>query len=147
MNNVAFGGFNPRTRTNFAYYETIGGGLGASPFLPGLSGVHCHMTNSLNTPIEALENYLPLKIRRYALRKNSGGAGRRGGGDGLIREYQFQVPVNLTIISDRRKFRPYGLEGGRPGRAGVNILIRKGRQKVLGSKVNLKLEGRRHSQN
>lgn len=140
MNNLAFGGFNPRTRTNFAYYETIGGGLGASASLPGLSGVHCHMTNSLNTPIEALENYLPLKIRKYALRKNSGGAGRQPGGDGLIREYQFLVPVNLTIISDRRKFRPYGLEGGQPGRAGANLLIRKGKKKILGSKVNLKLE-------
>ncbi|MCX8160434.1 MAG: hydantoinase B/oxoprolinase family protein [Candidatus Saccharicenans sp.] len=140
MNNLAFGGFNPQTRTNFAYYETIGGGMGASSLRPGLSGVHCHMTNSLNTPIEALENYLPIKIRKYALRKNSGGAGSQRGGDGLIREYQFQVPVNLTIISDRRKLRPYGLAGGLPGRAGVNLLIRRGRRKTLGSKVNLKLE-------
>lgn len=140
MNNVAFGGFNPVTRTSFAYYETIGGGLGASATYHGLSGVHSHMTNSLNTPIEALENYLPLKIRRYSLRKNSGGRGRQRGGDGLIREYQFLVPVNLTIISDRRKLRPYGLAGGQPGRAGVNLLIRKGRRKVLASKVNLKLE-------
>lgn len=140
MNNVAFGGFNPRTRANFAYYETIGGGLGASPHLPGLSGVHCHMTNSLNTPIEALENYLPVKIRQYALRKNSGGVGRQRGGDGLVREYQFLVPVNLTIISDRRKRRPYGLAGGLPGRAGVNLLIRQGQKKALDSKVNLKLE-------
>ncbi|NPV82154.1 MAG: hydantoinase B/oxoprolinase family protein [Candidatus Aminicenantes bacterium] len=140
MNNVAFGGFNPRTRTSFAYYETIGGGLGASSRLPGLSGVHCHMTNSLNTPIEALENYLPVKIRRYTLRKNSGGSGQKRGGDGLVREYQFQVPVNLTIISDRRKRRPYGLAGGLPGKAGVNLLVRKGRQQTLDSKVNLKLE-------
>ncbi|MBC7349516.1 MAG: hydantoinase B/oxoprolinase family protein [Candidatus Aminicenantes bacterium] len=140
MNNVACGGFNPRTRTSFAYYETIGGGLGASATHHGLSGVHCHMTNSLNTPIEALENYLPLKIRRYSLRKNSGGRGRRWGGDGLIREYQFLVPVNLTIISDRRKLKPYGLAGGQPGRAGINLLIRKRRRKILASKVNLKLE-------
>ncbi|MGB9906945.1 MAG: hydantoinase B/oxoprolinase family protein [Candidatus Saccharicenans sp.] len=140
MNNIACGGFNPRTRTSFAYYETIGGGLGASATHHGLSGVHCHMTNSLNTPIEALENYLPLKIRRYSLRKNSGGRGWRRGGDGLIREYQFLVPVNLTIISDRRKLKPYGLAGGQPGRAGINLLIRKGRRKVLASKVNLKLE-------
>ncbi|HAR36253.1 MAG TPA: hypothetical protein DCR87_04995, partial [Acidobacteria bacterium] len=140
MNNVACGGFNPRTRTSFAYYETIGGGLGASATHHGLSGVHCHMTNSLNTPIEALENYLPLKIRRYSLRKNSGGRGRQRGGDGLIREYQFLVPVNLTIISDRRKLKPYGLAGGQPGRAGINLLIRKGRRRVMASKVNLKLE-------
>lgn len=140
MNNIAFGGFNPQTRTGFVYYETIGGGLGASATLPGLSGVHCHMTNSLNTPVEALENYLPIKVRRYGIRKNSGGAGQQPGGDGLVREYQFLVPVNLTIISDRRKLRPYGLAGGQPGRPGVNLLIRKGRRKILGSKVNLKLE-------
>jgi N-methylhydantoinase B/oxoprolinase/acetone carboxylase alpha subunit len=140
MNNVAFGGLNPETRASFAYYETIGGGLGASAESPGLSGVHCHMTNSLNTPVEALENYLPVKINRYALRKNSGGRGKHQGGDGLIREYQFLTPVNLTIISDRRKFQPYGLAGGQPGKKGLNLLIRRGRGHLLGSKVNLKLK-------
>ncbi len=139
MNNVAFGGYHPENRMNFAYYETIGGGMGASATLPGLSGVHSHMTNSLNTPVEALENYLPVKIRQYALRKKSGGRGKNAGGDGLIREYQFLVPVNLTIISDRRKGRPYGLLGGLPGKAGRNLLIRKGKKKILGSKTNLKL--------
>ncbi|MGB4704436.1 MAG: hydantoinase B/oxoprolinase family protein [Candidatus Saccharicenans sp.] len=139
MNNVAFGGYHPENRMNFAYYETIGGGMGASATLPGLSGVHSHMTNSLNTPVEALENYLPVKIRQYALRKKSGGRGKNPGGDGLIREYQFLVPVNLTIISDRRKSRPYGLHGGQPGQPGRNLLIRKGKKKILGSKTNLKL--------
>lgn len=140
MNNIAFGGYNPWRKANFAYYETIGGGLGASAETAGLSGVHCHMTNSLNTPIEALENYLPIKITRYALRKNSGGKGKNRGGDGLIREYQFLVPANLTIISDRRKFAPYGLAGGEPGKKGVNLLIRGKKQTILGSKVNLKVK-------
>jgi N-methylhydantoinase B/oxoprolinase/acetone carboxylase alpha subunit len=139
MNNIAFGGFNPRRKSNFAYYETIGGGMGATAQNSGLSGVHCHMTNSLNTPIEALENYLPVKITSYALRKNSGGKGRNRGGDGLIREYQFLVPANLTIISERRKFSPYGLAGGRPGKKGLNLLIRGKKRIVLGSKVNVKV--------
>ncbi len=141
MNNVAFGGFNPKTRAGFAYYETIGGGMGASASLPGLSGVHCHMTNSMNTPVEALENYLPIKINCYALRKKSGGKGKHRGGDGLIREYKFLVPVNLTIISDRRRFCPYGLSGGKPGKKGRNLLItREGKKILLNSKVNLKAQ-------
>lgn len=140
MNNIAFGGYNPWRKTNFAYYETIGGGMGASPQAAGLSGVHCHMTNSLNTPIEALENYLPIKITRYALRKNSGGKGKNQGGDGLIREYQFLVPANLTIISDRRKFSPYGLAGGQSGKKGINLLLRGQKKIILGSKVNLKVK-------
>jgi len=142
MNNVAFGGFNPRTKSNFAYYETIGGGMGASSEVPGLSGVHCHMTNSLNTPIEALENYLPIKITRYSFRKNSGGQGKNPGGNGLIREYQFLVPANLTIISERRKFQPYGLAGGKPGKKGLNLLIKGQKKQIVGSKVNLKVAAR-----
>jgi N-methylhydantoinase B/oxoprolinase/acetone carboxylase alpha subunit len=140
MNNIAFGGYNPWRKANFAYYETIGGGLGASAETAGLSGVHSHMTNSLNTPIEALENYLPIKITRYALKKDSGGKGKNRGGDGLIREYQFLVPANLTIISDRRKSAPYGLAGGEPGKKGMNLLIRGKKQTILGSKVNLKVK-------
>ena len=140
MNNIAFGGYHPGREANFAYYETIGGGLGASAEADGLSAVHCHMTNSLNTPVEALENYLPVKITRYAIRKNSGGKGQKRGGDGLIREYQFLVPINLTIISDRRRFPPYGLNGGKPGQKGLNLLFSGGKKIILGSKVNLKLK-------
>ncbi|MGB9835881.1 MAG: hydantoinase B/oxoprolinase family protein [Candidatus Saccharicenans sp.] len=140
MNNIAFGGYHPAREANFAYYETIGGGMGASARYDGLSAVHCHMTNSLNTPIEALENYLPVKINRYAIRRNSGGDGQKRGGDGLVREYQFLVPVNLTIISERRRFAPYGLNGGSPGKKGRNILISGKKTTVLGSKVNLKLK-------
>jgi N-methylhydantoinase B/oxoprolinase/acetone carboxylase alpha subunit len=139
MNNIAFGGHDSSRGRPFAYYETIGGGMGAGLTAPGLSGVHTHMTNSLNTPLEALENYLPLKIRRYGLRKGSGGKGLRRGGQGIVREYEFQVPTSLTIMSERRKFAPYGLRGGGPGAKGKNTLISRGRKKTLGSKVNIKL--------
>jgi N-methylhydantoinase B/oxoprolinase/acetone carboxylase alpha subunit len=140
MNNVAFGGRDPARERSFAYYETIGGGMGASSARDGLSGVHTHMTNSLNTPVEALENYLPVRIRRYGLRPGSGGRGRFKGGEGIVREYEFLVESQLTIISERRKFPPYGLEGGRAGAVGRNTLIRKGREMVLGSKINLRIE-------
>ena len=139
MNNVAFGGYDAARGRAFAYYETIGGGMGASALGDGLSGVHTHMTNSLNTPVEALENYLPLKIRRYGLRRGSGGAGRHRGGEGIIREYEFLVPAALTIMSERRKFAPYGLRGGSPGRPGRNTLVSRGRPSKLGSKVNVKV--------
>ena len=140
MNNVAFGGFDPEKKKNFAYYETIGGGMGGSYDLPGLSGVHTHMTNSLNTPLEALENYLPLRIRRYCLRKGSGGEGLHKGGEGIIRDYEFLVPTQVTVISERRKFSPYGVWGGKGGKKGRNILFSKGKEIILSSKVNLKVD-------
>ena len=136
MNNVAIGGTDPATGRGFAYYETIGGGMGASRDLPGASGVHTHMTNSLNPPLEALENYLPFRICRYGLRPGSGGAGRNRGGNGIIREYLFAVPANVTIMSDRRIFAPYGLRGGRPGATGRNTLISEGRSVRVPSKSN-----------
>jgi N-methylhydantoinase B/oxoprolinase/acetone carboxylase alpha subunit len=139
MNNVAFGGYDPSRKRHFAYYETIGGGMGGGATGPGLSGVHTHMTNSLNTPIEALENYLPLKIRSYGLRKGSGGRGAQPGGDGIVREYEFRVPVQLTIISDRRRFAPYGAAGGGPASAGRNSIESRGRTRTLGGKDNVKL--------
>jgi N-methylhydantoinase B/oxoprolinase/acetone carboxylase alpha subunit len=140
MNNVTFGGYDPVRRKAFVYYETIGGGMGASSEWPGLSGVHTHMTNSRNTPIEALENYLPVRIRKYALRKGSGGAGKRKGGDGIIREYEFTVPTQVTVISDRRRSNPYGMRGGNPGRKGKNILYTRGKRKTLDSKINIMVD-------
>jgi N-methylhydantoinase B/oxoprolinase/acetone carboxylase alpha subunit len=140
MNNVAFGGYDPARKRHFAYYETIGGGMGAGRTAAGLDGVHTHMTNSLNTPLEALENYLPLKIRSYRLRKGSGGRGAQRGGDGIIREYEFRVPVDLTVISERRRFAPYGAHGGSQGAKGRNTVISRGRARVIGSKANVKLE-------
>jgi len=137
MNNVTFGGFDSRLKSNFAYYETIGGGMGAGEGAPGQSGVHTHMTNSLNTPLEAMENYLPVKINKYSLRHGSGGKGKFKGGEGIIREYEFFVPTQVSIMSERRKFSPYGLLGGGEGKKGKNTLISKGKKRVLNSKVNL----------
>jgi N-methylhydantoinase B/oxoprolinase/acetone carboxylase alpha subunit len=140
MNNVAFGGYDPYRKRSFAYYETIGGGMGASSTLSGLSGVHTHMTNSLNTPLEALENYLPLRIKRYCLRRGSGGKGKNRGGEGIIREYEFLVPTQVSIMSERRIFAPYGLHGGEKGGKGRNTLLSKGKKKVLGSKENIQVQ-------
>ena len=122
MNNLSFGGLDPRTGEHFAYYETIAGGMGARPSSDGLSGIHTHMTNSLNTPVEALESGYPVRVHRYSLRPGSGGAGRFRGGDGIVREIEFLTDVRGSILSDRRRFGPYGLNGGKPGRTGKNQL-------------------------
>ena len=135
MNNLSFGGIDPRSSQPFAYYETIAGGMGARPGAHGLSGVHTHMTNSLNTPIEALESSYPVRVRSYSLRRGSGGVGRYRGGDGVIREIEFLTYVRGSILSDRRAFPPYGLAGGKPGRSGRNELRAKGRVTKLPSKT------------
>jgi N-methylhydantoinase B len=135
MNNLSFGGIDPRTKGPFAYYETIAGGMGARPTADGLSGVHTHMTNSLNTPIEALEAAYPVRVRRYSLRRGSGGSGKFRGGDGIIREIEFLTGVRGSILSDRRRFQPYGLAGGKPGKPGSNVLLREGRRRILPSKA------------
>ncbi|MFC2161452.1 hydantoinase B/oxoprolinase family protein [Acidobacteriota bacterium] len=141
MNNIAFGGYDRIRRTNFAYYETVGGGMGASATIDGLSGVHTHMTNSLNTPLEALENYLPIKITTYALRRGSGGSGSRKGGEGIIREFEFLEHAQVSIISERRKFTPYGILGGQNGRKGRNFLISTENKKtLLRGKINFKIK-------
>ncbi|MBA2848372.1 hydantoinase B/oxoprolinase family protein [Thermosulfuriphilus ammonigenes] len=131
MNNVAMG-FGELT-----YYETIGGGMGGRFGAPGLSGVHTHMTNTLNTPIEALEQIYPLLVERYRLRERSGGRGRFRGGDGIIRAYRFLQPTQVTILSERRRFCPYGLQGGAPGRRGQNVFIRGGKKRILPGKTHL----------
>jgi len=127
MNNVSFGGFHPGRGPHagepFAYYETIAGGMGARPTSDGLSGIHTHMTNSLNTPIEALESAYPVRLRSYSIRRGSGGNGRFRGGDGIVREIEFLTGVRSSILSDRRRFPPYGLAGGKPGKPGRNQLI------------------------
>ncbi|MGH9786325.1 MAG: hydantoinase B/oxoprolinase family protein [Terriglobia bacterium] len=129
MNNLSFGGIHPTTGHPFAYYETVAGGMGARPSKDGLSGVHTHMTNSLNTPTEALESALPVRVRRYSLRNGSGGAGRYKGGDGIVREIEFLTEARVSILSDRRRFAPYGLAGGKPGKPGKNELILSNRKK------------------
>lgn len=128
MNNVLIGGHDPRTDKPFAYYETIAGGSGASPIADGASAVQTHMTNTLNTPVEALEHAYPLRLTAYRVRRGSGGAGRRRGGDGVIKEYLFDAPATVTLMTERRLNAPYGLAGGQPGQPGRNLLIRAGSQ-------------------
>jgi N-methylhydantoinase B len=123
MSNLTIGGTDPSTGEPFTYYETAAGGMGARPGLDGISGVQTHMTNSLNTPIEALEYAYPFRVRRYAYRDGSGGAGQFHGGDGLIREVELLADAQMTLLADRRKFRPYGLDGGENGAPGRASLI------------------------
>jgi N-methylhydantoinase B len=138
MNNFTFGGFDPRRGgAPFAYYETMGGGMGARPGLEGLSGVHTHMSNSLNSPIEVLEHAYPVRVRRYALRRGSGGAGRWRGGEGLIREVELLVDAQISLLGDRRKRGPYGLAGGADGAPGKSEIIVRGRKRALPSKCTL----------
>ena len=139
MNNVTLGGRHPATGQPFAYYETIGGGMGARPGLDGISGVHTHMSNSRNTPIEAIEHDLPVRVRTYAIRQGSGGSGRWRGGDGIVREYEALADIEVTVLSDRRVGAPYGARGGAPGQPGRNILIRDGVETVLPGKARLTL--------
>jgi N-methylhydantoinase B len=140
MSNLTIGGVDHRTGRPFTYYETTAGGMGARPGLDGVSGVHCHMTNSLNTPIEALEYAYPFRVRSYGYRKSSGGNGRFHGGDGLIREIELLADSQVTLLSDRRKFQPYGLAGGMPGASGSASLIEsEGRVQILPSKCSVQV--------
>jgi N-methylhydantoinase B len=123
MNNLTIGGIDMRNGQEFSYYETVAGGMGARPTLDGMSGVHTHMTNSLNTPAEALEYAYPLRVREYRLRRGSGGKGKRQGGDGVVREIETLVTSRMSLLADRRKRRPYGLQGGKDGQAGANEIV------------------------
>jgi N-methylhydantoinase B len=140
MNNTLIGGFDPKRGQPFTYYETIGGGMGATPSSPGISAIHSHMTNTLNTPVEAMEFAYPFQVLRYAIREGSGGAGKFSGGEGIIREFQVLCPAQASLLTDRRTSQPYGLEGGRPGQSGENILIRDGRAQKLPSKGTFELK-------
>ncbi len=124
MNNLTIGGIDPRTGRPFAYYETIAGGMGARPTKNGVSGVHTHMTNSLNTPAEALEYAYPLRVRRYSLRPGSGGPGKYLGGDGIVREIEVLTDCEVTLLSERRVLAPWGLNGGSDGAPGRTSIIR-----------------------
>jgi N-methylhydantoinase B len=125
MNNLTVGGIDPRTGEPFAYYETIAGGMGASPGKPGVSGVHTHMTNSLNTPAEALEYAYPLRVRRYSLRPESGGEGKFRGGEGIVREIEVLTDCEVTLLADRRTRGPWGLSGGVDGAPGKTLITRR----------------------
>ncbi|MEZ4516021.1 MAG: hydantoinase B/oxoprolinase family protein [Chloroflexota bacterium] len=144
MNNLTFGGAYPADwsapSSHFAYYETIGGGAGAGPSASGASGVHVHMSNTRNTPIEALEYTYPIRITGYRLRAGSGGKGHQHGGEGLVRSIRFLSAVTVTITSDRRRLAPYGLQGGQPGTPGKNWLVRDGVFHPLPGKTTITLQ-------
>ena len=133
MNNTTIGGIDPRNGQPFSYYETLGGGCGASSQQEGASAVHSHMTNTLNTPVEALEYAYPFRVTQYRLRPDSGGPGQQRGGDGLIREIEMLADTEVTVLSERREIAPYGHAGGKPGRAGCNLKVNaNGREKLPG---------------
>ncbi|ABF42921.1 5-oxoprolinase (ATP-hydrolyzing) [Candidatus Koribacter versatilis Ellin345] len=123
MNNLTIGGIDPRTGEPFAYYETIAGGSGANTDGDGASGLHTHMTNSLNTPAEALEYAYPFRVTRYGIRRGSGGAGKHCGGDGIVREIEVLTDAQVTLLSERRTIPPYGAKGGSPGSLGKAAIV------------------------
>ncbi|HEY6188208.1 MAG TPA: hydantoinase B/oxoprolinase family protein [Pyrinomonadaceae bacterium] len=140
MNNLTIGGLDPRTGLEFAYYETVAGGMGARPTSDGMSAVHTHMTNSLNTPAEALEYAYPLRVRVYRIRKGSGGRGKTRGGDGVVREIETLARARMSLLADRRRLAPYGLEGGGDGMTGRDSILRDGRARRITSKGSWQLE-------
>jgi N-methylhydantoinase B len=139
MNNVSIGGWDSYRNQSFTYYETIGGGTGASFTDDGISAIHSHMTNTLNTPVEALEYTYPLQVIRYCIRQESGGNGIHRGGDGITREIKLLADAQVTLLSERRTTSPYGLAGGKPGQKGQNKLIRGGKEKNLPGKGTFNL--------
>ena len=141
MNNLTLGGIDPRSGEPFAYYETIAGGLGARPTKDGVSGIHTHMTNSLNTPAEALEHAYPFRVTSYSLRPGSGGAGKYRGGDGIVREIEVLTDAEVAVLADRRSRGPYGLAGGEAGAAGRTQIIRRdGSVEELPGKASARLK-------
>ncbi|HVC47040.1 MAG TPA: hydantoinase B/oxoprolinase family protein [Terracidiphilus sp.] len=140
MNNLTIGGMDPRTGLPYTYYETIAGGLGAGPEGPGASAHHAHMTNSLNTPVEALEYAYPFRMVRYGLRKNSSGKGKHRGGDGVVRELQLLEEAQVTLLADRRLAGPWGLAGGAAGATGRTTVRSGGREQELPGKCTRELE-------
>ena len=140
MNNLTVGGIDPRTGKPYAYYETIGGGAGAGPASPGVDAVHTHMTNTMNTPVEALEYAYPFRVVEYSVRVGSGGEGRYRGGNGVVREIELLADASATLLAESRKRAPYGLNGGQPGKPGEDYLIRGGKKTRIPGKTQLALK-------
>jgi N-methylhydantoinase B len=140
MSNLALGGFDPRRRRWFSYYETIGGGAGGGPHRRGAHALQTHMTNTLNTPAEALEAYYPFKVVSYAIRRGSGGRARHAGGDGIVREIEVLADVDLTLLAERRRLGPYGLAGGGRGAPGRDTVVRRGKPQAIEAKTGMRLQ-------
>ena len=137
MSNFTYGGVDAEGRP-FAYYETIPGGAGGGPAHHGASGIQTHMTNTANTPVEAIEAVHPVRIRRFSLRAGSGGEGLHRGGQGVVKDIEFLEDVDVAIIGDRRMVGPYGLDGGEPGRPARNAIISsEGEKRELAGYVQL----------
>jgi N-methylhydantoinase B len=134
MNNVLIG------NDDFAYYETVGGGQGGRPASAGQSGIHTGMTNTKNTPVESLETHYPFRIVTYRLRSGSGGRGRYPGGEGIEREIEFLAPATVSLMGERRRLQPWGLQGGEPGAVGEDWLIRGGSSERLPGKCTIEVE-------
>lgn len=128
MNNTLIGGWDEKRQCPFTYYETIGGGMGARSDSPGPSAMHSHMTNILNTPVEAMEYAYPIQVLQYAIRRDSGGNGKHNGGDGIQRDLLLLNSAQASLLTERRKGQPYGLKGGNPGASEQNIIIRNGQK-------------------
>lgn len=142
MSNLTVGGVDPRTSATYAYYETTAGGMGARPGMNGISGVHTHMTNSLNTPLEALEYAYPFRVHRYEYRRGSGGQGQFYGGNGLVREIEVLASAQVTILAERRSFSPWGLAKGHEGAEGRAVLTKavSGEEIELAGKCSVRVE-------
>jgi N-methylhydantoinase B len=135
MNNLTIGGVDSRTKLPFSFYETIGGGSGAIAGSNGASGIHTHMTNTLNTPIESMESEYPLRVKQYSIRRETGGRGKWNGGDGIIREIEILAETcTISIQSERRSIQPWGLEKGSSGASGCNSIIYNGKIHPLQAK-------------
>jgi len=139
MTNLTIGSV-PTSAGRYSYYETIAGGTGGHPRGPGSSGTQAHMTNTMNTPIESLEHAYPLRVRRYSIRRGSGGAGLHRGGDGLVREIEVLEDATVTLLADRRRNAPWGLAGGRPGKRGDDRLRRDDAARHVPSKSRLEVK-------
>jgi N-methylhydantoinase B len=140
MNNLTIGGIDPRSGQPYTYYETIAGGHGASPQSRGAAAHHAHMTNSLNTPVEALEYAYPFRMVQYAIRRDSGGAGKHRGGDGIVRELELLGDAQVTLLADRRKTQPWGLGGGNAGASGQTKILRDDTDEELPGKCTRELK-------
>ncbi len=137
MNNLTVGGYDVSRGRDFTYYETIAGGMGARPGSDGIDAIHTHMTNTMNTPIEAIETTYPMQVERYGIRRGTGGSGAFRGGDGAVRSLRLLTDAEVTILSERRERGPYGLQGGETGETGRNVLIRNGKEMPLGGKASV----------